>query len=299
MISPKERPIIFTGQSPALIRNDVKTMTRRVVNLDRLRVTLRRTVHSDIPGDGIRALGAKTYPAQMNRNGAVSASIDGRLLGLKPGEFDFICPYADGETWLVDHGDRKRWTIPPHDSKLWVKEPWAAMDIFTGGVELDTPRCIGYRADQTALSFRDDLTSFVPDQYNWNWDSEEIRWRSPLYLYKWAACTWLRVTEVRVERVQDISVEDIVAEGVRVELNEGSDINNVKQPDDFERRTEAQKESWYENMARAVYIAKCDNTDRLAVKFADLWDSINTKRGYGWDVNPWVWAITFERTEAP
>ena len=28
-------------------------------------------------------------------------------------------------------------------------------------------------------------------------------------------------------------------------------------------------------------------------QFADLWDSINVKRGYSWDVNPWVWVIVF------
>ena len=28
--------------------------------------------------------------------------------------------------------------------------------------------------------------------------------------------------------------------------------------------------------------------------FQRLWDSINAKRGYGWDVNPWVWALTFK-----
>ena len=28
-----------------------------------------------------------------------------------------------------------------------------------------------------------------------------------------------------------------------------------------------------------------------------LWDSINAKRGYGWDKNPWVWVIEFERLE--
>lgn len=27
--------------------------------------------------------------------------------------------------------------------------------------------------------------------------------------------------------------------------------------------------------------------------YAVLWDTINAKRGYGWDSNPWVWAITF------
>jgi len=31
--------------------------------------------------------------------------------------------------------------------------------------------------------------------------------------------------------------------------------------------------------------------------FAALWDSINAKRGYGWDTNPWVWVVAFSRVE--
>jgi hypothetical protein len=31
--------------------------------------------------------------------------------------------------------------------------------------------------------------------------------------------------------------------------------------------------------------------------FRNLWDSLNASRGYGWNVNPWVWAITFRRVE--
>lgn len=30
------------------------------------------------------------------------------------------------------------------------------------------------------------------------------------------------------------------------------------------------------------------------VEFSILWDSINTKRGYGWDTNPWVWVVEFK-----
>lgn len=30
-------------------------------------------------------------------------------------------------------------------------------------------------------------------------------------------------------------------------------------------------------------------------EFAVLWDVLNAKRGYGWDANPWVWAIRFHR----
>ena len=31
-----------------------------------------------------------------------------------------------------------------------------------------------------------------------------------------------------------------------------------------------------------------------AITFRRTWDSINAKRGYGWDKNPWVWVIEFE-----
>jgi hypothetical protein len=31
--------------------------------------------------------------------------------------------------------------------------------------------------------------------------------------------------------------------------------------------------------------------------FVNLWDSINAKRGYGWDANPWVWVISFKKLE--
>ena len=33
-------------------------------------------------------------------------------------------------------------------------------------------------------------------------------------------------------------------------------------------------------------------------QFRDVWDSINAKRGYGWEKNPWVWAITFKKLES-
>ena len=30
------------------------------------------------------------------------------------------------------------------------------------------------------------------------------------------------------------------------------------------------------------------------LSFADLRDSINANRGYGWDANPWVWVVEFK-----
>lgn len=29
--------------------------------------------------------------------------------------------------------------------------------------------------------------------------------------------------------------------------------------------------------------------------FTEIWDNLNAKRGYGWDKNPLVWVIEFER----
>ena len=81
-----------------------------------------------------------------------------------------------------------------------------------------------------------------------------------IHMPKWACRLWLKVQSVRVERVQEISRSDATAEGCQ-ELSD--DVG------------------WY----------------GPEVQFCTLWDSINAKRGYGWDTNPWVWAIEFERAE--
>jgi hypothetical protein len=32
-------------------------------------------------------------------------------------------------------------------------------------------------------------------------------------------------------------------------------------------------------------------------RYARLWDEINKDRGFGWDVNPWVWVVEFKAVE--
>jgi hypothetical protein len=65
---------------------------------------------------------------------------------------------------------------------------------------------------------------------------------------------------VRAERVQDITEEDSVMEGI---------------------------------ISTAVFTPNGDDyTGQLASdQFPDLWDSINSDRGYSWDSNPWVWVL--------
>lgn len=87
-------------------------------------------------------------------------------------------------------------------------------------------------------------------------------WRPSIHMPRWASRITLEVISVRVERVQDISDSDIEREGVSVENLE------------------------------------CTYHGRR-VLFKQLWDSINAKRGFGWDVNPWVWVVEFKKIEQP
>ena len=87
-------------------------------------------------------------------------------------------------------------------------------------------------------------------------DPEECGpWRSPIHMPRWASRLTLKITEVQVQRVKEIGRIDAQAEGF--ERTPGLPID----PRDW---------------------------------FRSRWDSINAKRGFGWDANPWVWAITFQ-----
>jgi hypothetical protein len=88
------------------------------------------------------------------------------------------------------------------------------------------------------------------------------------FMYRSLARTRLLNKGVRVERVQDITDADAIAEGVQ-----------------------AWPRSYWIADVKGKPIA-CLSGPRAG--FAQLWDSINKKRGFGWDVNPWVWRTEFE-----
>jgi hypothetical protein len=97
------------------------------------------------------------------------------------------------------------------------------------------------------------------------------RWKPSIHMPKAAARLWLRVKDVRVERVQDISFSDMLDEGIDDHCFGWDGISDGQAAELCEK---VMKQRWI-----------------------DLWNSINEKRGYGWDVNPWVWVVSFERVE--
>lgn len=99
-------------------------------------------------------------------------------------------------------------------------------------------------------------------------DGKEInmKWQSSLHMPKEAARIFLRVTNVRVERLQEITSEQICKEGVEVE---------------------------------DPYVL---NGEGKRYAFSNLWNSTIKESDldrYGWNVNPWVWVIEFERCDKP
>lgn len=96
-------------------------------------------------------------------------------------------------------------------------------------------------------------------------DEEPIKWTPSIYMPRSASRITLRVKDVRVERVQEITGRDACKEGIQFRgINSGPPIKG---------------NLYKENIQH----------------FRALWDSINAKRGYGWDKKPWVWVVEFER----
>lgn len=102
-------------------------------------------------------------------------------------------------------------------------------------------------------------------------------WHPSIHMPKEAARIWLKVTDVRVERLQDITPCQAVNEGV-------GDL-------------------FYEDIGYSEknYGTEVDPKYGIAKEqFAWLWDSTIKKSDldrYGWDADPWVWVIEFERCD--
>ena len=104
------------------------------------------------------------------------------------------------------------------------------------------------------------------------WFREEgWRWRPSIHMPKGIARLFLRVTDVRAEMLQSIKTDECVDEGA------------VMKPH-YTKRGDLCLHSRYKT------------------EFSTLWDSTVKKSDlnrYGWEANPWVWVIVFERCKKP
>ena len=122
-----------------------------------------------------------------------------------------------------------------------------------------------------------------PNEYVYKVDYDghagDFGWKPSIHMPKEAARIWLKVTDVRVERLKDITDEQAMKEGfsgIRCRCG-----------------------------GTAYACADCYNSGWIEppfVGFMYTWDSTIKKADidrYGWDTNPWVWVVEFERCEKP
>lgn len=106
--------------------------------------------------------------------------------------------------------------------------------------------------------------------YYEDWQRNDIaditKWKPSIHMPKEAARIWLKVMNVRVERLQEISAESALAEGADKYIHTNGGLD--------------------ENMTITSFIGIWNST----IKKSDI-------DRYGWDANPWVWVIEFERCE--
>lgn len=145
---------------------------------------------------------------------------------------------------------------------LWVRETWAKIWYAdqNGCTHYDQPMYY-YAADGTP-----DVT--LVDEDGFEKDDQRIRWRPSIHMPREAARIFLRVTNVQPERLQDIN-------GLHA------------------------KEEGCEGYVHINPLYGCPETVH---NFKALWDSTikpADRPTYGWDANPWVWVIEFERCEKP
>lgn len=154
-------------------------------------------------------------------------------------------------------------------TRLWVRETWAAHEYYDCRKPISIPDGVTIECLESPHGVITEGDGHRPIE-----SGERGKWRPSIFMPRWASRMTLEITEVRVERVQEISEADAMAEGV---ASNGREADKGRQFQDYNRKSEF-----------CSFISARSS-------FRSLWDSINAKRGFGWNVNPWVWAITFKK----
>lgn len=171
-----------------------------------------------------------------------------------------------------------------------VGEWLAELSPFKVGMQLWVRETAWYPSEITGQMWRDGADTWPKVIYSADADTDgewcrEHGWKQKpsIFMPRWASRITLEITGVRAERLQDITEEDAKAEGVYPWIGF---LPN--------RSYDTAEKAWCRRTKQIDPSAVSASPVGL---FAALWDVLNGPRGFGWDVNPWCWAISFRRFE--
>nr|DAH14408.1 MAG TPA: hypothetical protein [Bacteriophage sp.] len=175
---------------------------------------------------------------------------------------------------IDEYGGSIKYVKPPYQPGdiLYVRETWQYLYELDGNEQIIEGTGKYYYAATDTIPF----DTYVDAS---GVTHERVPWHPSIHMPKEAARIWLKVTDVRVERLQDITPKGAESEGV----------GNL----------------FYDDIGYGEknYGTEVDTEYGIAKEqFAWLWESTIKKSDldrYGWDANPWVWVIEFERCEKP
>ena len=158
---------------------------------------------------------------------------------------------------------------------LYVRETFAVGEVDYG--EEPDGRAVPY------ISQCEGENNIIPKEWAIRNDIgiEEVRWKPSIHMPKKLARIFLKVTDISVERVQEITPLDASKEGVDSILLD-SDHPLYHKVYELYGKWDEEEQTMY-----------AGNVD----VFATVWNEIYKEKGYGWEENPWVWVIEFERIE--
>lgn len=108
--------------------------------------------------------------------------------------------------------------------------------------------------------------------------SSAYNWKPSIHMPKKFSRIKLKIKEIRIEKVRDITMRSAIDEG------------------SFCIDTELVMPGYLEKTRIAGLRNENPPIGPNAIeRFKYLWDSLNEKRGLGWDKDPFVWVIKFER----
>lgn len=189
--------------------------------------------------------------------------------------------------YIYDTDGKQGKITPPYQPGdiLYVRETFAWQPCWDCGMDAEQGGC----ENEAERRLHDKKKEHGCYMYRASCEDNEYpsadTWHPSIHMKKDIARIWLKVTDVRVERLQEMKPVDVIKEGAY--------------PDCWDCLN-----TYEESGSQCCYGTEeqCSQCDGVMMEWEKLWNSTIKKTDlncYGWDANPWVWVIKFERCEKP